>query len=113
MVKSSTDIELTAQILKLLGDKTRLTIMKILEEGSCCVSELVEILQISQPAISQHLRKLKDIGLVEEERKGQWISYSINRELEQYPLVQKILLQIPSQKDKLDALAAIGKRVVL
>lgn len=113
MVKSSTDIELTAQILKLLGDKTRLTIMKILEEGSCCVSELVEILQISQPAISQHLRKLKDIGLVEEERKGQWISYSINRELEQYPLVQKILLQIPSQKDKLDALAAKGKRVVL
>lgn len=113
MVKSSTDIELTAQILKLLGDKTRLTIMKILDEGSCCVSELVEILQISQPAISQHLRKLKDIGLVEEERKGQWISYSINRELEQYPLVQKILLQIPSQKDKLDALAAIGKRVVL
>lgn len=113
MVKSSTDIELTAQILKLLGDKTRLTIMKILDEGSCCVSELVEILQISQPAISQHLRKLKDIGLVEEERKGQWISYSINRELEQYPLVQKILLQIPSQKDKLDALAAKGKRVVL
>lgn len=113
MVKSSTDIELTAQILKLLGDKTRLTIMKILDEGSCCVSELVEILQISQPAISQHLRKLKDIGLVEEERKGQWISYSINRELEQYPLVQKILLQIPSQKDKLDALAEKGKRVVL
>lgn len=113
MVKSSTDIELTAQILKLLGDKTRLTIMKILDEGSCCVSELVEILQISQPAISQHLRKLKDIGLVEEERKGQWISYSINRELEQYPLIQKILLQIPSQKDKLDALAAKGKRVVL
>lgn len=113
MVHSSSNIELTAQVLKLLGDKTRLTILKILDEGSCCVSEFVEILEISQPAISQHLRKLKDVGLVEEERKGQWISYSINREVEQYRLVQQILLELPSQKEKLEYLIKQGKRIVL
>lgn len=113
MVKTSTDIEYVAQIFKLLGDKTRLMMMKILEEDACCVCELVEIFQMSQPAISQHLRKLKDMDLVEEERKGQWIFYSINREQEYFPIVQQILLQLPSQKDKLDALVSQGKRIVL
>lgn len=113
MLKSSAEIEIVAQILKLLGDKTRLTMLKILDEGSCCVCEFVEIFQISQPAISQHLRKLKDMGLVDEERKGQWIFYSINREQEYFPIVQQILLQLPSQKDKLDALVSQGKRIVL
>lgn len=113
MLKSSAEIEIVAQILKLLGDKTRLTMLKILDECSCCVCEFVEIFQISQPAISQHLRKLKDMGLVDEERKGQWIFYSINREQEYFPIVQQILLQLPSQKDKLDALVSQGKRIVL
>ncbi len=43
--------------------------MKILQTNECCVCELVEIYKASQPAISQHLRKLKDIGLVKEKKK--------------------------------------------
>ena len=61
------DIEKTAVILKLLGDKTRLTMVKMLDEtNDYCVCEFVEIFKMSQPAISQHLRKLKDLGLVKE-----------------------------------------------
>ncbi len=43
--------------------------MAILNEADCCVCELVDILQMSQPAISQHLRKLKDSDLVKETKR--------------------------------------------
>ncbi len=77
--KASIEMEKAAQILKLFGDKTRLSMMKLLQTNECCVGELVEIYKASQPAMSQHLRKLKDIGLVKEKRKGHWIFYSINQ----------------------------------
>ena len=75
------DTDKVATILKLLGDKTRLTMVKILDSQECCVCEFVEIFNMSQPSISQHLRKLRDVGLVKENRKGQWIFYSINQGL--------------------------------
>lgn len=68
-----TNIDDVATILKLLGDKTRLTMMALLDNKNCCVCELVEFFQMSQPAISQHLRKLKDAGLLNETKKAQWV----------------------------------------
>lgn len=67
------DLDEISLVLKLLGDKTRLTMVKLLEKQECCVCELVEVFKTSQPSVSQHLRKLKDAGLVKENRKGQWI----------------------------------------
>ena len=58
------EIEKVAAILKLLGDKTRLTMVKMLDSNDYCVCEFVEIFKVSQPAISQHVRKLKDLGIV-------------------------------------------------
>jgi ArsR family transcriptional regulator, arsenate/arsenite/antimonite-responsive transcriptional repressor len=111
LIKTKIDIEQASIILKLLGDKTRLTMMKILDDGSCCVCEFVEIFQMSQPAISQHLRKLKDMGLLKEEKKGQWVFYSINKQNEYYPFINQILEQLPSQKEKLKMLEKQGKRI--
>lgn len=82
-----------AEIYKLLGDKTRLTIMALLHVQSLCVRDLVEILQASQPSVSQHLAKLKTHGLVKENRKGPWVFYSINYDCT--PMVQRILDQLP------------------
>ncbi len=45
-----------ADSLKLLGDKTRLTILALLKERALCVCDLVELLDTSQPNASQHLR---------------------------------------------------------
>lgn len=70
-------MEEMADQFKLLGDKTRLNIVSILNQQEMCVCHLVELLQTTQPNISQHLRKLKDAGLVQEERRGQWIYYSL------------------------------------
>ncbi|MEN1968019.1 metalloregulator ArsR/SmtB family transcription factor [Lentibacillus sp. N15] len=111
MPKTTVEMEKAAMILKLLGDKTRLTMVKILDHHDCCVCEFVEIFQASQPSISQHLRKLRDVGLVKEERKGQWIFYSINKGNQYYPFVQQILDQLPSQDEKLKELEKKGTRI--
>ncbi|MGG1690814.1 ArsR/SmtB family transcription factor [Heyndrickxia ginsengihumi] len=101
MQKTVTEIEKASNALKLLGDKTRLSIMAILKQRECCVCELLEVFDMSQPAISQHLRKLKDLGLVKEERRGQWNYYSLNPRNELYDLIQDIMQHIPDQTEKI------------
>lgn len=104
-------IDEVAPLLKLLGDKTRLAMVKILDSHDCCVCEFVEIFQMSQPAVSQHLRKLKDVGLVKEMRRGQWIIYSLHKESEFYPVVKSLLQHLPCQNYKLEELEAQGLRI--
>lgn len=111
MQVSTVEIEKAATILKLLGDKTRLTMVKILDSHDCCVCEFVEIFKASQPAISQHVRKLKDAGIVRETRRGQWIIYSLNKDSDYYPLVQNLLEHLPSQDFKLQELEEQGLRI--
>ncbi|WP_240419270.1 ArsR/SmtB family transcription factor [Paenibacillus periandrae] len=95
-------IQEIADVLKLLGDKNRLTIIALLKERELCVCEIVEFLQTSQPNISQHMRKLKDGGLVKETKKGQWVYYSLY--VQDKPYVSEILKHIPSQKEQLKPL---------
>lgn len=111
MLRETVEMENATMILKLLGDKTRLMMMKLIDEQSCCVCEFVEIFQASQPSISQHLRKLRDLGLVSEERKGQWIFYSVNKDNEYYPFIKPILDQLPCQDHLLLNLEKEGKRI--
>ncbi|MEK4510814.1 ArsR/SmtB family transcription factor [Paenibacillus sp. FSL K6-2524] len=86
-------IEEMAEQFKLLGDKTRLKIVSILYQKEMCVCHLVELLETTQPNISQHLRKLKDAGLVQEERRGQWIYYSLH--IEDKPHLNDALQYLP------------------
>ncbi|MFB6469052.1 ArsR/SmtB family transcription factor [Cytobacillus sp. Hz8] len=101
MENTLVDIERVSKVLKLLGDKTRLTIIGILKQRECCVCELFEVFDMSQPSISQHLRKLKDAGLVKEERRGQWIYYSLHTQSDTYGLMEDILNHIPDQSEKI------------
>lgn len=99
-------IDELADSCKLLGDRNRLTILALLKERQLCVCELVELLQTSQPNISQHLRKLKDAGLLKESRQGQWIYYSLH--LDEKPYLQSILDELPDQTDRLSNLLSIS-----
>ncbi|MWC30505.1 ArsR/SmtB family transcription factor [Paenibacillus sp. MMS18-CY102] len=92
-------IEELTESLKLLSDKTRLTIMALLKEREMCVCDIVDILETTQPNVSQHLRKLKLGGLVNETRKSQWIYYSLN--VADKPYLQGVMEQLPSMKEKL------------
>ncbi|MEH7299951.1 MULTISPECIES: ArsR/SmtB family transcription factor [Neobacillus] len=101
MLKSKVDLDRAANVLKLLGDKTRLSIIAILKQRECCVCEFLEVFEMSQPSISQHLRKLKDAGMVKEERRGQWIYYSLNQQTDLYGMIEDILEHVPDQIDKI------------
>lgn len=61
--------------LRTLADPTRLKILKLILMEELCVCELQELLQISQPAVSQHITKLKSARLVAERRAGMWTYY--------------------------------------
>src|SRR5512136_1981607 len=72
-----------AGTFKVLGDLTRLQIIYLLStdtSGTLGVSELAARLRISQPAVSQHLKTLKNEGLVESRREGFFIYYTVNRD---------------------------------
>lgn len=101
MVKSKVDLDKAVNVLKLLGDKTRLTIVVMLKLRECCVCEFQEVFDMSQPSISQHLRKLKDAGMVKEERRGQWVYYSLNQQSELYGLIEDIMEHLPEQTEKI------------
>ena len=71
-----------ADFFKCLSDPTRLDILKIiLERQNVCVCEITEILQLSQPKISRHLALLRNLLILLDERKGQWVYYRLNPEL--------------------------------
>jgi DNA-binding transcriptional ArsR family regulator len=69
-----------AELFKLLSVDTRIEIIEHLKGGAMTVNALAEALGVTQSAVSQHLRILRSAGLVENERKGYWIHYSLNRE---------------------------------
>lgn len=78
-----TKAEETAAILKAVADPTRLQILAMIaatENQSACVCDLTEPLDLTQPTVSHHIKKLAEVGLVSKERKGTWVWYSINRE---------------------------------
>src|SRR5205814_8071076 len=67
-----------SKVLELAGNGVRLKILYLLEEeDQLCPCDLSDILGMSIPAVSQHLRKLKDGQLIESRREGQTIYYSL------------------------------------
>jgi DNA-binding transcriptional ArsR family regulator len=65
-------------LLKALADPTRRTIFERLRAGPRAVGELATGLPVSRPAVSQHLKVLKNAGLVNEEKQGTRSFYSID-----------------------------------
>ncbi len=75
------DTEALAKFAKALGHPTRITILKHLENQSCCFTgDLVEVFPLAQSTISQHLKELKNAGLIQGELKPPKIKYCINQE---------------------------------
>ncbi|AGA79431.1 hypothetical protein GCM10011339_35500 [Echinicola rosea] len=67
-----------ADVLNLAGNAVRLKILYLLkQENELCPCDLSDILGMTVPAISQHLKKLKDAGIVTTKKSGQTIFYSV------------------------------------
>jgi ArsR family transcriptional regulator len=71
--------ERMAEIAKALGDPVRLQLVDVLRRhaGKVCVCELVPLFDIGQPTLSHHLKKLRDAGIVDSERRGLWAYYYV------------------------------------
>lgn len=68
------------EIFKALADPTRRAIFEKLADGAMNASALREGMEISQPAMSQHLAVLRGAGLVREERQGRFVNYQVDPE---------------------------------
>ncbi|HLP13196.1 MAG TPA: metalloregulator ArsR/SmtB family transcription factor [Flavobacteriales bacterium] len=69
------------KVLELAGNEMRLKILFLLEEeGELCPCDMSDILGLSIPAVSQHLRKMKDGNIIESRRDAQTIYYSLKAE---------------------------------
>ncbi|MEJ2643298.1 MAG: metalloregulator ArsR/SmtB family transcription factor [Desulfosarcinaceae bacterium] len=87
------EIEKLADIFKALSDPTRLKLIKLLNEchgsicngGPLCVNALAHRLGVTQSAVSQHLRVLRQVGMVRGARQGSFMHYSLDADgLEKY-----------------------------
>jgi len=77
----SNDAEQTARFAKALAHPVRLTILKYLSNQSCCfTTDLVGVLPLAQSTISQHLKELKEAGLIQGTIDPPKIKYCINQE---------------------------------
>lgn len=77
-------VKTMAEVFKALGDPTRLRIIRMLAsnmESNLCVADLAKKLGITQPAVSQHIRILKNVGILEPNRKGFRVYYNINTDV--------------------------------
>jgi ArsR family transcriptional regulator len=100
------------ELFKSLSDVTRLqSLLLIHQQQELCVCELMVALELSQPKISRHLALLREAGLLETERRGQWIFYRLSSQLESW--ANAIIEQASQQYDIADLnqrLANMGDR---
>ena len=73
-------IQEAAKLMEMLSQPSRLQILCILLDGEQSVLKLAESVQLSQPAMSHHLKKLRDAKLVTTRRDGQTIFYALSGE---------------------------------
>lgn len=71
------EIQDASQLLKVLGDPTRMRILSALAGRELCVCDLQVILEMSQSAVSHQLRVLRDARLVAHQRRGKMVFYSL------------------------------------
>ncbi len=73
-------LELKAKLFRGFADPSRLAILEVLRRGPCTVGELAERTGLTLTNVSNHLRCLRDCGLVSRERKAQFVSYCLSDE---------------------------------
>lgn len=80
-----------------IGNASRYRILEALIKGRKTVGELVKIVKLTQPAVSQHLKTLKSCDLVIDERRGQEVFYAINTE-HALELLKNLVTQMQKEK---------------
>ena len=91
-------------LFKALNDDTRRQILEFLKEGELNAGEIAARFNMSKPSISHHLDLLRQAGLIEAERRGQFIVYSLNT-----TVVDELLGWIMKLSSNIQSSAALKK----
>ncbi|RLC62178.1 MAG: transcriptional regulator [Chloroflexi bacterium] len=94
---------LHAQICQGLADPTRILILYYLDEAPRYVTELAEILEVSQPTVSHHLKVLRDRGLVTATREGNTVHYALRdrRIIQALDLLRAVMADVLAEQAEL------------
>jgi ArsR family transcriptional regulator len=65
------------KVMKALSDPNRVKVIKMLQHKTMCVCEIQKVLQVSQPAVSKHMKILENAGLVSFRKDGLWVNYHL------------------------------------
>ena len=84
----------TSVLMKALADPTRLTMVAALWKADqpICICDFTNDLELTQPTISHHMAKLREAGLVDSQKRGIWVYYSLGRRLP--AATRKVLAQL-------------------
>ena len=88
-----------ASVLALTGNEVRLQMLFLLADEQLCVCDLADVLQMTISAVSQHLRKLKDGGVVTARKVGQTVYYTLHAE--HLPVLQPLLARLTTAQPEL------------
>ena len=78
------NLKKVTKILKALADESRIRMLALLKErNGLCVCEITEIIGLSQPTISSHLKKLQDAEIITYSKDGLWVNYSLDENMEE------------------------------
>ncbi|MBP3039450.1 winged helix-turn-helix transcriptional regulator [Bacillaceae bacterium Marseille-Q3522] len=98
MKQQTDELERIAFLLKIISDKTRLAMLSYLKNREMCVCEFVDLFPLTQPAISQHLKKLRTAGIIRERKQGTWVYYRLNQDLPRF--ITSVIEELPIRKEK-------------
>lgn len=94
------------ELFSLLSDETRLRCLVLLQKkGELCVCEISQIIGSIQPKISRHLALMRKSGLVSDDRRGQWVYYSLNQSLPDWAkriiesVLENLMNEVPYRSD--------------
>ena len=90
---------------KVVSDINRVKIIALLlRDKEACVCELCDTLKLSQPLVSRHLKKMRELNILETQQSGKWIIYSLSKSQNAY--LSCFLAQIKEQKYTLPSLVS-------
>ena len=94
---------LHAQMCQGLADPTRILILYSLSESPRYVNELAEVLDVSQPTVSRHLKVLRDRGLVTATREGNTVHYALRdrRVIQALDLLRAVMADLLAERAEL------------
>jgi len=106
------------KIIKALADENRIRIVALLNaKKDLCVCEITEIIGLSQPTISSHLKKLEDAEIINYSKDGSWVNYSLDENMEEkikqvLNLVCQIIANDKKIKSDVQTLSKVDRNII-